>query len=96
MITKPNFLKSIFLLLATIILGFTTNAQTYDFTVAKDGSGNFKTVQAAIDSAPTGRTAAFKIYIKNGKYKEKITIPSNKPFIQLIGESVANTILTYD
>lgn len=96
MITKPNFLKATFSLLAMILLGFTMNAQTYDFTVAKDGSGNFKTVQAAIDSAPTGRTAAFKIYIKNGKYKEKITIPSNKPFIQLIGESVANTILTFD
>ncbi len=64
--------------------------------VAKDGSGDFTTVQAAIDAAPTGLTAPYIIYIKNGKYKEKITIPSNKPFLQLIGESVANTILYYD
>ncbi|HWH72503.1 MAG TPA: pectinesterase family protein, partial [Candidatus Sulfotelmatobacter sp.] len=68
----------------------------YNVIVAKDGSGNYMTVQAAIDAAPTGRTTPYVIYIKNGKYKEKITIPSNKPFIHLIGESVANTILTYD
>ncbi|HEY1115325.1 MAG TPA: pectinesterase family protein [Chitinophagaceae bacterium] len=69
---------------------------TYDVVVAKDGSGNYLTVQAAIDAAPTNRTTPYVIYIKNGKYKEKITIPSNKPFIHLIGESVANVILTYD
>lgn len=63
--------------------------------VAQDGSGDFRTVQAAIDAAPTGRTTPFIIFIKNGKYKEKITIPSNKPFIQLYGESVANVILYY-
>lgn len=64
--------------------------------VAADGSGDFTTVQAAIDAAPTGRSAPFIIFIRNGVYKEKITVPSNKPFLQLIGESVANTILTYD
>jgi pectin methylesterase-like acyl-CoA thioesterase len=63
--------------------------------VAKDGSGDYTTVQAAIDAAPTGRTTPFIIFIKNGRYKEKITIPSNKPFIQLYGESVANVILYY-
>jgi len=64
--------------------------------VAQDGTGNYSTVQAAIDAAPTGRTTPYIIYIKNGKYKEKVTIPSNKPFIHLIGESVANTIITWD
>lgn len=63
--------------------------------VAQDGSGDYTTVQAAINAAPTGRTTPFIIFIKNGKYKEKITIPSNKPFIQLYGESVANVILYY-
>lgn len=65
-------------------------------TVAKDGSGNYTTVQAAIDAAPTSSTTPWVIYIKNGKYREKVTVPSNKPFIQLVGESVANTILYYD
>lgn len=65
-------------------------------TVAKDGSGNYTTVQAAIDAAPTGRTTPYVIYIRKGIYKEKITVPVNKPFLQLVGESVSNTILTYD
>lgn len=67
-----------------------------DIIVAKDGSGHYVSLQAAIDAAPTGRTTPFIIYIKNGIYKEKINIPSNKPFIHLIGESVANTIITWN
>ncbi|MCB2408924.1 pectinesterase family protein [Hymenobacter lucidus] len=82
--------------LLLLLLAFVARAQTYDAIVAKDGSGAFRTVQAAIDAAPTARTTAYTIYIKNGKYKEKISVPSNKPFLQLIGQSVANTILTYD
>ena len=72
------------------------DAFAYDVTVAKDGSGNYTTVQAAVDAAPTGRTAAYTIFIKNGTYKEIINVPSNKPFLQFVGESVANTMLTYD
>jgi pectin methylesterase-like acyl-CoA thioesterase len=72
-----------------------SRAFAYDVTVAQDGTGNYTTVAAAIAAAPTGRTAVYSIFIKNGVYREKITIPSNKPFIQLEGESVANTILTY-
>lgn len=71
-------------------------AQTFDLTVAQDGTGNFTTVQAAVNAAPAGRTAAFTIFIKNGRYKEKITVPANKPFLQLVGQSVANTVLTFD
>lgn len=67
-----------------------------DLMVARDGSGDYTTVQEAIDAAPSGNTEPFTIFIKNGVYKEKMSIPSNKPFIQLVGESVAYTILTYD
>lgn len=80
-------------------LGITTStliAQSFDVVVAKDNSGAFTSLQAAINAAPTNRTTPYKIFIKNGIYKEKINIPSNKPFIQLIGESVANVILTWD
>ncbi|OUJ73817.1 pectinesterase family protein [Hymenobacter crusticola] len=68
----------------------------YDLVVAKDGSGNYRTVQAAIDAVPTGRTSVYTIFIKNGLYQEKVTVPATKPFVQLIGESVANTILTWN
>ena len=64
--------------------------------VAKDGSGNYTNIQAAINAVPTGQTAPWKIYIKKGKYVEAVSIPGNKPFIQLIGESLAETIISYD
>jgi pectin methylesterase-like acyl-CoA thioesterase len=64
--------------------------------VAKDRTGNYLTVQEAIDAAPTASKVPYIIYIKNGLYKEKVTIPSNKPFIYLIGESAAKTLITWD
>lgn len=64
-------------------------------TVAQDGSGDFKTVQAAIDAANTEKESVL-IYIKKGIYKEKIVIPSSKPGLKLLGESKENTIITYD
>ncbi|MGY3089029.1 pectin methylesterase-like acyl-CoA thioesterase [Hymenobacter sp. UYAg731] len=86
--------RCVFVLL--LALSATAQAQTYDLVVAKDGSGAYTTVQAAINAAPTGRTTPFTIFIRNGKYRERVTIPANKPFLQLTGESVANTIITYD
>jgi pectin methylesterase-like acyl-CoA thioesterase len=87
---------------ALFFFGFVLSSQTSlaqgapDVTVAQDGSANFKTVQAAIDAAPTARTSPYVIYIKNGKYKEKINAPATKPFLQLVGESVGGVTLTYD
>ncbi|MBF9222029.1 pectinesterase family protein [Hymenobacter ruricola] len=83
-------------LLTLLLLVLSPQLHAYDLTVAKDGSGNYTTVQAAIDAAPTGRTSVYTIFIKNGKYKEVVTVPSNKPFIQLVGESVGNTVITYN
>lgn len=65
-------------------------------TVAKDGSGDYETVQAAIDAVPENNTDPVTIFIKNGIYKEVVTIPNNKPFITLLGESETDTIITYD
>lgn len=62
--------------------------------VAIDGSGDFKTLQEAIDSIPENNKERVTIYIKAGIYKQKVHI--KKPFITLIGESSENTILTFD
>lgn len=67
-----------------------------DATVAADGSAEFKSVQAAIDAAPSNRKNFYYIYIKKGVYKEVITIPQDKPYIYLIGEDSSRTLLTYD
>jgi pectin methylesterase-like acyl-CoA thioesterase len=54
-------------------------------TVAADGTGTYRTVQAAIDAVPTGNASRVTITIKPGTYREVITIPSNKPYITLQG-----------
>lgn len=65
-------------------------------TVAKDGSGNYKTVQAALDATPYNNKKPSVIYIKKGIYKEVITIDATKNFISLIGENKYNTIITFN
>jgi len=71
-------------------------AKDYDFVVAKDGSGDFKTVQSAIDAVPDFRKHDTRIYIKNGVYKEKLVLPASKTNVTFIGEDAQKTILTYD
>ncbi|MBB6237034.1 pectinesterase [Pedobacter sp. AK013] len=65
-------------------------------TVSQDGSGNYKTIQEAVNSVRDLGEQEAKIYVKNGIYKEKLIIPSWKIKIAIIGESVENTIITND
>jgi pectinesterase len=65
-------------------------------TVAQDGSGDFKTVQAALDAIPEGNDKPVTIFIKKGIYKEVVIVDARKSFITLEGENAENTILTYN
>lgn len=68
----------------------------YDFVVAKDGSGDFFTVQEAVNAAPDYcKQDETTIYIKDGIYEEKVTIPTNKQKLHLIGQSAENTVITW-
>lgn len=71
-------------------------ANDYHFIVDASGKGDFKTVQEAISAVPDFRKNQTIIFIKNGIYKEKLVLPGSKKSVKLIGESVENTILTYD
>lgn len=67
----------------------------YDYVVAKDGSGDFFTIQEAIDAVPDFRkNVRTTILIRSGVYKEKVVIPESKINISLIGEEGA--VLTND
>lgn len=67
----------------------------YDFVVAKDGSGDFFTVQEAIDAVPDLRgSRRTTILIREGEYKEKVVIPQSKINLSLIGQG--NAVITYD
>lgn len=67
-----------------------------DFVVAKDGSGDFTTVQEAINAVPDYRKVETTIWIKAGIYKEKIILPTSKTNVTFIGEDVNTTVLTND
>lgn len=70
-------------------------AKLYDAVVAKDGSGDFTTIQAAVDATPDNRTSPWLIFVKNGTYEELVRIPESKPFINLIGQDRDKTIITF-
>lgn len=78
-----------------MLITLSVKAADYNFVVAQDGSGDFTTVQAAINAVPDYRKAGpTRIYIKKGMYKEKIVIAESKQNVQLIGED--GTVITYD
>ena len=60
------------------------------FTVAKDNSGDFNSIQQAVDSIPAGTPET--IYIKKGIYKERVEVRKNN--ISFVGESTDDTIIT--
>lgn len=67
----------------------------YDFVVAKDGSGDFFTIQEAIDAVPNFRkNVRTTILVRKGVYNEKIVVPESKINISLIGEEGA--VISYD
>jgi pectinesterase len=58
----------------------------HDFVVvAADGSGDFSTVQAAVDAAPAGSTTRFTIAIKPGTYNGQVIVPNTKPHLAFVG-----------
>ena len=71
-------------------------ARLYDAVVAKDGSGDYTTLQAAIDAAPEGRAKPWLIFVKNGQYKEHIDIPAKKPYLHIIGQDRDQAVILDD
>lgn len=61
--------------------------------VSKDGSGDFTSVQAALDAVPNNNDEAFIIHVKNGIYEEKLFI--EKSNIAIIGENKDSTIIVF-
>lgn len=95
---KAIMMKKLLLVLV-MMAAYTSYAQPIypsSFTVAQDGSGNFKTIQEAIFAVRDLSQQQVTIHIKNGVYREKLVIPSWKTNITLKGQSRDSTIITYD
>ena len=84
--------------LLTGIFSQTSNPQQYKyvFTVAKDGSGDYRFIQDAIDAMRVFPLAPITLYLKNGVYNEKILLPADNTDVTFIGESVEKTIISFN
>lgn len=93
--------KTITLLLTTFIF-FNTESKgqalkvQHDLVVAKDGSGDYKYIQDAINAVRVYLPKGITIKIKKGKYIEKLDIPSTLNNIRFIGENLDSTIISYN
>ncbi|KAK4763092.1 hypothetical protein SAY86_008860 [Trapa natans] len=67
---------------------------TPDVVVAADGSGNYKTVSAAVAAAPEQSSKRYVIKIKAGVYRENVDVSKKKKNIMFIGDGRTNTIIT--
>ncbi len=85
--------RSNFLLLRLFVASWLAAAERADFIVAQDGSGDFSTIQAAIDAVPRGNDALKIILIKNGVYVEKLMMRTS--FIALVGEERDGTRIQF-
>ncbi len=66
--------------------------RSFDFIVAKDGTGNGKTIQSALNSAPNDGSR-FLIFVKNGIYEEGVSVTRDK--VSIIGQDPDSVIVRY-
>ena len=64
--------------------------------VARDGTGQYRTINEAIDVCRAFMEYHKVIFVKKGIYKEKVEIPSWLANIEILGEDVDKTVITYD
>jgi len=94
-------MKKLFILLATFFCAIAAEAANkYDnpdtLFVARDGTAEFRTIGEAVEVCRAFMEYHKVIFVKKGVYKEKLIIPSWLTHIEICGEDVNNTIITYD
>ncbi|CAM8991318.1 unnamed protein product [Rhodiola kirilowii] len=65
--------------------------------VSFDGSGNFTTINEAVNFAPNNtlsQAGYFLIYVTAGVYEEYVSVPKNKRYLMMIGDGINQTIIT--
>ncbi|XP_074294594.1 putative pectinesterase/pectinesterase inhibitor 21 [Silene latifolia] len=62
--------------------------------VAQDGSGQFRTINAALRAYPKGLRGRYVIYVKAGIYNEQVLITKDQVNIFMFGDGPRRTIVT--
>ena len=91
------------LTLLSLILALAAGASAADkydnpdtIVVARDGTGEFRTVSEAVEVCRAFMEYHKVIYVKKGIYKEKLIIPQWLTNIEILGEDRDATVITYD
>ena len=85
-----------FLAICLLFLNFEGKSQVFDIIVDMNGSGDFTTLQAAINSVPDNSGEKTLVFVKQGVYKEKIVLSSTKTNLSIIGEDPETVIFSWD
>ncbi|XP_073032193.1 putative pectinesterase/pectinesterase inhibitor 45 [Primulina eburnea] len=67
---------------------------TPNLTVAKDGSGNFTTISAALNAIPQEYTGRYVIYVKEGIYQENVIVTKEMVNVTMYGDGSQKSIIT--
>ncbi|KAL6841859.1 hypothetical protein ACP4OV_028371 [Aristida adscensionis] len=95
-LTPPPFLLLLLLQLRPAMVSSAWAPISRTITVDRQRRGDFWTVQSAVDSVPDGNREWIRIYVKEGDYWEKVTIPQHKRFILLEGETYWTTKISFN
>lgn len=66
------------------------------YTISKDGSGDFDNIQEAIDHCKSFPDQRMTLFVKNGIYKEKVSIHQWNTNLKILGESKERTIISFN
>ena len=93
-------MRQALLILAMVLALPTMAANKYDnpdtLFVARDGTAEFRNVADAIEVCRAFMDYHKVIFVKRGTYKEKLIVPSWLDNIEIVGEDVNQTIITFD
>ena len=93
-------MRKLICLICAICGIITAQAKNYDnpdtLFVARDGTGEFRNINEAIEVCRAFMEYHKVIFVKKGTYKEKLVIPQSLTNIEICGEDRDNTIITWD
>ena len=91
-----KYITTFFVAISSLFVSAQTLDNRLELTVAQDGSGDFKTIQQAVNNVKQNSEKRVVITIKPGKYVEKLEISASKAFITLKGIDREKTIISFD
>ncbi|XP_077245102.1 plant invertase/pectin methylesterase inhibitor superfamily [Tasmannia lanceolata] len=80
-----------------LLASWNGSVQAADFVVAKDGSGNYKTINeavAALAQRRHRRPPRVVVYVKSGVYAENVGIGGGMKNVMFVGDGIDRTVIT--